>query len=75
MIKTKGLFLVGPQVQHDNDIFCFVYKYRQRFPIVAETIVRRVGIKKDDIEKMIEYYKEMNFYLKDLSFCGDECAC
>ena len=26
-----GLFLCGPQVRQDDQIFCFVYKYRQRF--------------------------------------------
>ena len=25
--RTPGLFLVGPQVRHDNLIFCFIYKY------------------------------------------------
>lgn len=71
---TPGLFLVGPQVRHGGAIFCFIYKYRQRFPIVAEAIARRIG-KKSKTDEVIEEYKKMNFYLKDLSCCGDTCAC
>ena len=73
--KTSGLFLAGPQVQHDNAIFCFIYKYRQRFPIIAAALAERIGIEEKKIEDMIAYHQEMNFYLKDLSCCEDECAC
>ena len=34
--KTANFFLVGPQVKHGSALFCFIYKYRQRFAIVAE---------------------------------------
>ena len=37
-IKTTGLFLVGPQVRHENLIFCLIYKYRQRYGVVANAI-------------------------------------
>jgi len=72
--KTPGLFLVGPQVRHGAAIFCFIYKYRQRFAVVAETIARRLG-KEGKIEQVLEEYKKMNFYLNDLSCCEDECPC
>lgn len=72
--KTQGLFLAGPQVQHGGAVFCFIYKYRQRFPVVAEEIAKRLG-KEKDAEPIIEEYKRMNFYLKDLTHCDDECAC
>ncbi|OZI31115.1 thioredoxin reductase [Bordetella genomosp. 10] len=35
---TPGLFLVGPQVRHDRRIYCFIYKFRQRFALIAEGI-------------------------------------
>jgi len=35
---TPGLFLVGPQVRHDSRIYCFVYKFRQRFAALAQSI-------------------------------------
>lgn len=73
--KTKGLFLVGPQVQHQNNIFCFIYKYRQRFGIVAREIAKRIGIDEGKLKKIIGEYRDRNFLLEDLSCCGEECVC
>jgi len=73
--KTKNLFLVGPQVKHGTALFCFIYKYRQRFAIVAEEIAKRTEIPQDKIEEVLSEYKSNNFYLKDLSCCDDECVC
>jgi thioredoxin reductase len=69
--KTPGLFLVGPQVRHDNLIFCFIYKYRQRFGVVANAIGERLGLDTTQLES----YRQEGLYLDDLSCCGDECAC
>lgn len=33
--RTPGLFLIGPQVRHDKLIYCFIYKFRQRFELIA----------------------------------------
>lgn len=68
---SKGLFLVGPQVRQDNIIFCFIYKFRQRFAVVANRIARglRVSV------KPLEEYRRYGMYLDDLSCCGDDCAC
>ncbi|MEO1261477.1 MAG: NAD(P)/FAD-dependent oxidoreductase [Bacteroidota bacterium] len=73
--KTENLFLVGPQVKHGTALFCFIYKYRQRFAIVAEEIAKRSKIPLDKIEEVLSEYKYNNFYLKDLSCCDDECVC
>ncbi len=73
--RTENLFLVGPQVKHGNALFCFVYKYRQRFAIVGEKIAGTIGIPSETIEKVIQEHRENNFYLKDLSSCGDTCSC
>ena len=35
---NPGLFLCGPAVRHDDHIFCYIFKYRQRFPVVAKAI-------------------------------------
>jgi len=32
---TPGLFLVGPQVRQEQRIYCFIYKFRQRFARIA----------------------------------------
>ncbi|MYC68406.1 MAG: hypothetical protein F4X12_18980, partial [Acidobacteriia bacterium] len=68
---TKGLFLVGPQVRQDDVIFCFIYKFRQRFAVVANQIARRLRVS----TKPLEEYRRYGMYLDDLSCCGDDCAC
>lgn len=73
--KTNNLFLVGPQVKHGTALFCFIYKYRQRFAVVVEEIAKRNEIPLDKIEEVLKEYKSNNFYLTDLSCCDDECVC
>ena len=68
---TKGLFLVGPQVRQGDVIFCFIYKFRQRFAVVANQIARRLRVSVEPLEE----YRRYGMYLDDLSCCGDECAC
>ena len=69
--KTPGLFLVGPQVRHDKIIFCFIYKFRQRFGVVANAIGNRLGLD----TSVLESYRSEGLYLDDLSCCGEECEC
>ena len=38
-----GLFLAGPQVRQPGEIFCFIYKFRTRFPLVTEAIQQRLN--------------------------------
>lgn len=71
---TPGLFLAGPSVRHDNVVLCFVYKYRQRFAVVAEEIARRLEATPAE-ENWLEDYRKHHFYLTDFSCCGDSCAC
>ncbi|GGE39948.1 monooxygenase [Pullulanibacillus camelliae] len=70
-IKTPGLFLAGPELRHDDHIFCFIYKFRQRYPIIAEAIGEALNL---DMS-IIEEYRKQNFYLDDLSSCGERCQC
>lgn len=70
-----NLFLAGPQVRHQEAIFCFIYKYRQRFGIVGEELSKRLNGAIDLRNHIIDYYKKNQFYLDDLSCCEDECAC
>jgi len=39
---TPGLFVVGPSVQHGNLVLCFIYKFRQRFAVVASAIESKI---------------------------------
>ncbi len=73
--KTENLFLVGPQVKHGTALFCFIYKYRQRFAIVAEKLAETLGVEGEKIEKVLLSYKNNNFYLKDLECCDGACVC
>ena len=65
-----GMFLCGPSVRHDGHIFCFIFKYRQRFAIVAQAIASSLDLPTEDF---VEAYKEWGMYLDDLSCCGQEC--
>jgi len=67
---TPGLFLAGPMVRHDGHIFCFIFKYRQRFAIVAQAIATSFDLPTDEF---VEAYKGWGMYLDDLSCCGQEC--
>ncbi len=68
---TPGLFLCGPAVRHGNQSFCFIYKYRQRFAVVAKAIATSLGEPAEDLE----VYRMWGMYLDDLSCCGQECVC
>lgn len=68
--RTPGLFLVGPQVWHDQVVFCFIYKFRQRFAVVARAIARRLGI---DTAEAVTVYRSKGMFLDDLSCCKEAC--
>ena len=68
--RVPGLFLCGAAVRHDNHIFCFIYKYRQRFAVVAKAIATSLGKPAEALEE----YRMWGMYLDDLSCCGQECA-
>jgi putative flavoprotein involved in K+ transport len=70
--RTPGLFLVGPAVRHGNAIFCFIYKFRQRFALVARAIAERLGLETADF---VARARARTMYLDDLSCCELECAC
>ncbi len=67
---VPGLFLCGPAVRHDNHVFCFIFKYRQRFAVVAKAIATSLGLPAEELET----YRKWGMYLDDLSCCGEECA-
>lgn len=69
---VTGLFLAGPQVRHKNAIFCFIYKFRQRFGVVVREIASRLGL---ETEEFVAAYRQYGMYLDDLSCCDEECVC
>lgn len=68
---TSGLFLSGPAVRHEQHVFCFIYKFRQRFAVVARAIGRRLELDTSPLET----YRQWGMFLDDLSCCGQECVC
>ncbi len=68
---VPGVFLCGAAVRHDRHIFCFIYKYRQRFAVVAKAVATSLGLPAEGLEM----YRMWGMYLDDLSCCGQECVC
>ena len=66
-----GLFLSGPQVRQDDQIFCFVYKYRQRFAVVMNEIATRMGLQ---TEKVVVECRKQHMFLDDPSCCKATCG-
>ena len=69
--KTPGLFLAGPAVRHDSLVFCFVYKFRQRFAVVADAIAQGLD---HDTEQEVHECRANNMYLDDFSCCKGACG-
>jgi len=69
--KTPGLFVSGPSVTHGHLLFCFIYKFRQRFGVVAAAIAERLGLNTEPLEE----YRKQGMMLTDLSCCGEDCTC
>lgn len=68
---APGLFLSGPMVRHGNLILCFIYKFRQRFAVIANAIGTRMGIDTGPLATL----RAHAMYLDDLSCCDDTCIC
>lgn len=69
--KVPGVFLVGPSVTHGELSFCFVYKFRQRFGVVANAICDGLGM---DTRAAVEECKRTNMYLNDFATCEGTCG-
>lgn len=69
---TAGLFYSGPALVHRNALFCFIYKFRARFGVIAAEIARRLEL--PDIEEKLEPYAKAGFMNTDLDCCTN-CAC
>ncbi|ADE55666.1 FAD dependent oxidoreductase [Coraliomargarita akajimensis DSM 45221] len=66
----SGLYYSGPSlVQHDSK-FCFIYKFRARFGVIARSIVQRLGYPEPDLEND----RRRGFLVDDLKCCTS-CDC
>jgi thioredoxin reductase len=69
--ETSGLFVAGPSLRHEGMVFCYIYKFRQRFAVVAAAIGERLGL---DLAPL-DLYRDNVMFLDDLSCCEGECTC
>ena len=69
---VPGLFIAGPLLEHRGVNFCFIYKFRQRFAVVADAIAQRLG---KDTTEAVAVRRAAGMYLDDLSCCAESCAC
>ena len=62
---------MGPAVRHGDLSFCFVYKFRQRFGIVADAIAKGLG---RETAAAVDAARDMNMYLDDFECCKAACG-
>ncbi len=63
--------LMPAKVRHEGVVFCFIFKFRMRFAVVAKAIATSLGLPASRLEE----YRHWGMYLDDLSCCGEECIC
>ncbi|MFJ5621517.1 NAD(P)/FAD-dependent oxidoreductase [Peribacillus loiseleuriae] len=68
-----SVYLIGPNVRQKNTIFCFIYKFRQRFAVIADDIIFHHNLPRDN--QLFQKYKQASMYLDDLSCCEADCQC
>ena len=73
--NQDNIYLAGPSVRHDDHIFCFIYKFRQRFGVIVEDIMNKEGYEINQIVEFVNKWRKYGFYLSDLSCCDQECIC
>lgn len=73
--NQDNIYLAGPSVRHDSHIFCFIYKFRQRFGVIVEDILDKEMYNINDIVSLVNNWKQNGLYLSDLSCCDQECVC
>ena len=69
---TTGLFYSGPSLVHRNSLFCFIYKFRARFGVIAREIANRLG--KPEVDEKLMPYLKAGFMNTDLDCCTN-CEC
>ncbi|MES5863433.1 NAD(P)/FAD-dependent oxidoreductase [Lacticaseibacillus paracasei] len=69
---AKNVFVVGPDVRHQDAIFCYIYKFRQRFGVIINEIARREGW---NIGNFVAANRANSFFLDDCDTCDVTCDC
>lgn len=67
----QGLFYSGPSLVQKNSKFCFIYKFRARFGVIARAIAARLAYPEPDMSDD----RRRGFLVDDLECCTNcECA-
>ena len=66
----SGLYYSGPSLVHRNSKFCFIYKYRGRFGVIARSIAKKIGYPYNEKE----FEVQRGFLIDDLECCT-KCDC
>ncbi len=67
----EGLYYAGPSLVQRGSKFCFIYKFRARFGVVARSVARSLGYPEPDLEDD----RRRGFLVDDLECCTNcECA-
>ncbi|MEM7601458.1 MAG: NAD(P)-binding domain-containing protein, partial [Verrucomicrobiota bacterium] len=69
--QMEGLFYSGPQLTHRGSLFCFIYKFRARFGVIAREIADRMDL---PWEQALKPWQDRGFMIDDLECCTD-CQC
>ncbi|MEM9025946.1 MAG: NAD(P)/FAD-dependent oxidoreductase [Verrucomicrobiota bacterium] len=67
---NPGLYYSGPSLVQLKSKFCFIYKFRARFGVVARSIAKRLGYPDPDLEDD----RRRGFLIDDLECCT-QCEC
>lgn len=70
--QAKNVFVAGPDVRHEDAIFCYIYKFRQRFGVIVNEIAKR---EQWDIGDFVKISRANSFYLDDCATCDVACDC
>ena len=68
--RHEGLFYSGPSLIQRDSKFCFIYKFRARFGVIARTIAEQLGLASPSFAD----YARKGFLMDDLDCCID-CKC
>jgi cation diffusion facilitator CzcD-associated flavoprotein CzcO len=67
---NPGLYYSGPSLVHRDSKFCFIYKFRARFGVIARSIAKQIGYP----ERESEDERHRGFLIDDLDCCTN-CDC
>ncbi|MEM8550055.1 MAG: NAD(P)/FAD-dependent oxidoreductase, partial [Verrucomicrobiota bacterium] len=66
-----GLYYSGPSLVQRRSKFCFIYKFRARFGVIARSVAKRLGYPEPDLDDD----RRRGFLVDDLECCTNcECA-